>query len=230
VRRVALSAGAALALGGGLAHTIVTELLPPSPGPVAVKSQASLVRTPSGRWVVKDLWTPPGPTVNIAYGYRRGCDAGPPLARSWVEEEALWIRAWAPSSAAAALPGEEPADAELEAVLSALAPEILSDPRVGAVGVGPGRHESARVHWRGVAAWWAGALVWAGLPLACAGAGLELAANRRSPLVATGVCPRCRYGVRGLDVDRCPECGERFTTYEQTIIAALIRTPPATRA
>lgn len=227
-RRAALAVGASLAGAGLVSQLLLSTLASPAPAALVTRTQGQLMRTASGGWVVKDLWSPPGPTVNIAYGYQRGYDAGPPLLRSWMEEESLWIRAWPTGAAGEITP--EPTPPELRAILTGLAPAVLGDPRVAGPTVTAHVHSVRRVHWRGVAGWWSSALVWAGLPLAGLGAAAEIAANRRSPLVANGVCPRCRYGVRGLDVDRCPECGEPFSTYEQTIIAALIPDEPAAHA
>jgi hypothetical protein len=52
---------------------------------------------------------------------------------------------------------------------------------------------------------------------------LDRIVRSRKRLIAGGLCPGCLYEVYGSNQPRCPECSEAFTTYEQTILAAQIR-------
>lgn len=52
-----------------------------------------------------------------------------------------------------------------------------------------------------------GALV---VSLGWVGPAFQRATDRSGRRLASGICPRCQYDLRGLPTPRCPECGEEF--------------------
>ena len=156
------------------------------------------------------------PSTRLEYGYALVHEAGPEGFRSWLGEESLWIRA-------SPLPdGDVPNSATLGKLLEDAAPAILGDPTLLArsIEIGVVHPNRKFLNWRGFAGWWATAIVGvAFLQLLAVGVFLRRI-GQRPRLINAGLCPVCRYSIRGAKSDRCSECGEPLSTYEQTIVSA----------
>lgn len=154
----------------------------------------------------------------VVVGYTISHEAGPPLLRSWIGREAVEVDLWGLGD----LLTLESVRADVERLRRDLAPGVLSSPHLAGRAVRVDALFPARtwVNGRGVAAWFGRAALAAGAMVA-AGAGLASATWRqRKRRILAGVCPGCEYPLRGLGVERCPECGLMLTVYEQSILDA----------
>ena len=167
------------------------------------------------RYIMQDK---PGATLQC--GYSLVHQAGPDGLRSWFGEESLWIRA------TSVVDGTAPDAATLDKLLADATPGLLNDPVLIARSVGITVVHPTRtfLNWRGFAGWWAAAIMLLGSLLLLLGCAMLWRIGQRPALVNAGLCPKCRYPIRALNSDRCPECGELLSTYEQTIVSAQLPT------
>jgi hypothetical protein len=205
-------------------------LLLASPPRDVVVSMTDEMYQYGNRWELRgsdDLWKGGLPELNFACGYALVHQAGPAGIEGWFSEERLWIRPDPDSRSATHHRSASPGD--VERTLKGVAPEVIAYAVLTGhpVGVSADRPVRRWVNWRGLGGWWSRAAVVLGGLLMTGAAAAWAVAGRRSVLVKAGVCPRCRYDLRGSAGPACPECGEALTLYEQTIVAAL---PPARSA
>lgn len=157
--------------------------------------------------------------ARLLYAYKHERNAGPALFRRWLQRETFELKAGSSQNYVSNAPLTI-SNAAVKAVEPAIRTWLGKEKRVDLERSILGTAETSRttLDARGVVLWWISAAIWIGVPLVCVRAAKRLIELPRDEFLRRAECPKCHYSLIEMIGERCPECGERFTSHEARML------------